>query len=267
MRVRTGIIYSDEGELTQVNNDKYVKMLNLNMVEHDVKSIDNFNEHGIKEEHALGKSMDFSTASFVKDKKYDQNRSALNITHDNRNGLNENKIVKNFTQLVPRIRSIYNSTKPQVPKFNFPSLNLILKQASKGLGDFFLNIATNISVESIVNQSDLNIAEQSKRAINIEALTKVQIPSTPNSINEKIRNDNPQIFSNQDRMLYSTAVKNPPPKITYRRKLVTTQQASNISNSEKNNNTNSNNVLIEPRRPYAQRARNKRVRYRLRNWR
>jgi hypothetical protein len=145
MRVRTGIIYNDEDELTQVKNDK--------------------------------------------------------------------------------IRSISNSTKPQVPKFNFPSLNLILKQASKGLLDFFLNIATNISVEAIVNQSDLNIAEQSKLAINIEALTKVKIPSTPNSTNEKIRNDYPQIFSNQDRMLYSTAVKNPPPKIAYRRKMVTTQQA------------------------------------------
>ena len=177
------------------------------MVEHDVKSIDNFNEHGINEVNALGKSMDFSKASFIKDKKYDHNRSALNITHDNRNALNENNIVKNFTQLVPRIRAIYNSTKPQVPKFNFPSLNLILKQASKGLGDFFLNIATNISVEAIVNKSDLNIVKQSKLAINVEALTKVKIPSTPNSTNEKIRNDNPQIFSNQGRMLYSTAVK------------------------------------------------------------
>lgn len=233
------------------------------MVEHDVKSKNNLNEHGIKEVNALGKSMDFSKAIFIKDNKEDYNGSTLNIkeddlgTHDSRNALNENSkkindIVKNFTHLVPRIRSIYNSTKSHVPKFNFPSLIPILKQASKGLGDFFLNIATDISVEAIDNQADLNIAEQSSFDINIGALTHGQ-KSIPTSTNVKIRNNNPQIISNQDRMLYSMAVKNSLPKITNRRNLVT---ASKTSNSKNNNNTNSNNVPIETMRPYAQRALN-----------
>jgi hypothetical protein len=268
MRVKTGIVHSNEGEQALVNNGKNDKRLILNMVEHDVKSKKNLNEHGIKEVNALGKSMDFSKAIFIKDNKEDYNGSTLNIkeddlgTHDSRNALNENSkkindynIVKNFTHLVPRIRSIYNSTKSHVPKFNFPSLIPILKQASKGLGDFFLNIAADISVEAIDNQADLNIAEQSSFDINIGALTHGQ-KSIPTSTNVKKRNNNPQIISNQDRMLYSMAVKNSLPKITNRRNLVTTKQASKTSNSKNNNNTNSNNIPIETRRPYAQRARN-----------
>ena len=53
-------------------------------------------------------------------------------------------------------------------------------------------------------------------------------------------------------MLYSTAVKNPPPKITYRRKLVTTQQASKSSSSKNSNNLKSSTAPTDTGHPYAQ---------------